>query len=150
MQGTDELITTTFNKETKTTIFRKERQKEGEKKIQVTLEDVMLDAGFTMVPNILIEKYRKIGLNDKQLLVVICLLKYAFGKKITYPSQKTIARVTGQTERNVRRMIRELKMMGYITVYKRYYKEEGKNPKRISNVYNLKGLLRKLKEVGGE
>lgn len=133
-----------FNQEKGTYLVEKVKKKETVEEIKITMENVLLDGGFTMVPNLLIENYRKIGLKDRHLILILCLLKYAYVNRRPYPSQETVAGIAGKETRNIRRDVHELKMMGYITIYKRYYKEEGKNPKRISNVYSLKGLINKL------
>jgi len=123
------------------------KPKEVPQHITVTMEDVLLDGGFTMIPNLLIENYKALGLEDRHLILIICLMKYAHVKKRPYPSQKTIADIMQKDERTTRRTIQELKKMGYIAVFKRYFYQEGTNPRRISNVYSLKGLIKKLGEV---
>ena len=138
-----------YNKEKMTYMVQPEEKKEHQTEIKITMENVLLDGGFTMIPNLLIENYRKIGLQDRHLIIILCLLKYAHVKRRPYPSQKTIAGITQKETRTIRRDIHELKIMGYITIYKRYYKEGGKNPKRISNVYSLKGLINKLNGLKG-
>ncbi len=123
------------------------KAKEEQLHITVTMEDVLLDGGFTMVPNLLIENYKTMGMEDRHLILIICLMKYAHVKKRPYPSQKTIADIMQKDERTTRRTIQELKEMGYIAVFKRYYYQEGTNPRRISNVYSMKGLIKKLYEL---
>lgn len=136
-----------YNKEKMTYMVQPEEKKERQEEMAITMENVLLDGGFTMIPNLLIENYRSIGLKDRHLIILLCLLKYAHVKRRPFPSQNTIAGITQRETRTIRRDIRELKMMGYITIYKRYYKEDGKNPKRISNVYSLKGLINRLNEL---
>ncbi len=137
----------TYNKEKKTYMIEKTKKSEASGEIEVKMEDILLDGGFTMVPNLLIDNYKKIGMADRHLIMTICLLKYAHVKRRPFPSQKTLARIIQQSARTARRVIHELKMKGYLTIYKRYYKEEGKPPHRTSNVYSLKGLINKLHDL---
>lgn len=110
----------------------------------VTWGSKILDEGFTMVPNVLIENYKRIGISDTQILIMIAIMRFSFRGRQPYPSQKTIAEITGFTTRTIITAINRLKMKGYMTVTKRYIHRTNENPQRTSNKYNLKGLMLKL------
>lgn len=110
----------------------------------------ILDEGFTMVPNVLIDNYKNIGISDTQMLVLLALMKFAFRGRQPYPSQKTLAEITGFATRTIIRATNSLKMKGYLTVTKRYIHNKKRNPQRTSNKYNLKGLMEKLNSLEDE
>lgn len=138
-----------FNPDRELYLLKEEKRDETKREIQVTMEDLLLDSGFTMVPNLLIENYKKIGLEDRQLILILCLMKFARVKRRPYPSQQSIAEIMDKDERTVRRTIQELKDMGILQTFKRYMKAEGKAPRRLSNVYSLKGLINRLVQLKG-
>ena len=150
MQGAKQKLKLEYYPERKLYKLRDIKNHEEQQEIAITMEDVLLDGGFTMIPNLLIENYKKIGLEDRHLILLICLMKYAHVKKRPYPSQKTIADIMQKDERTTRRTIHELKEMVMIEIFKRYYHHEGTNPRRISNVYSLKGMIKKLVSVDKE
>ncbi|KKM87242.1 hypothetical protein LCGC14_1270850 [marine sediment metagenome] len=150
MQGVKQKMKLEYYPERKLYKLKDIKKQEEQKEIVITMEDVLLDGGFTMIPNLLIDNYKKIGLEDRHLVLIICLMKYAHVKKRPYPSQKTIADIMQKDERTTRRIIHELKEMGLIEIFKRYYQQDGTNPRRISNVYSLKGLIKKLVVVSKE
>lgn len=116
----------------------------------VTWGNKILDEGFTMVPNVLIENFRNIGISDTQIIILIVLMKFSFRGRQPYPSQKTIAEISGYAKITVLRAIKSLKMKGYLTVTKRYINNKNENPRRTSNRYNLKGLMDKLNSLEDE
>lgn len=138
---------TTYKKKTKTYILRTSGKSTKNKAIEVTWGDMVIDKGYTLVPNALIDLYQKIGIEKRQLIFILVILRYGFSKGQAFPSQKTIQAKTGYSVRTVKRIIKELKMKGYITVYRRYIKPEGENPRRTSNVYDLTGLMNKIRVV---
>lgn len=148
MSVTEDGVIVRQNKKSKNYILEREKQSLESENIRVTMEDIILDAGFTMVPNILIENYTKMGLQDRHIVVIITLLKFARIKRRPFPAQKTIATITGQSERTVRRVIYDLKMKGYISICKRYYRDKKTGIQRISNIYSLSGLMKKLYTIG--
>lgn len=113
----------------------------------VTWGNKILDEGFTMIPNVLIENYRKIGIRDTQMLILMAIMRFSFRGRKPFPAQKTLGQITGYSKSTVIRAIKELKLKGYITVTKRYIKRTNENPQRTSNKYNLTGLMEKLNSL---
>jgi len=128
-------------------IIKKAAHKARKTEIVVTWGNKILDEGFTMIPNVLIENYKNIGITDTDMLIILAILRFSFRGKLPFPAQKTLSEITGYSRRTIIRSIKKLKMLGYITVLKRYIKRENENPQRTSNLYNLHGLMEKLNTI---
>ncbi|MBA7551045.1 hypothetical protein ES705_43578 [subsurface metagenome] len=133
---------------------RVEIKKKGPRKrttdMVVTWGNKILDEGFTMVPNVLIENYKNIGISDTQMLVLLAILRFSFRGRQPFPSQKTLSDITGYHRVTVTNAISGLKIKGYVKVTKRYIHRTKENPQRTSNKYNLKGLMDKLNSLEDE
>lgn len=134
----------TYNKETKTYFMNRPPSSKSIHEVKATWQDIMLDEGFTLLPNVLVDNFQKIGITHQELVLIVCLLRYSFRERKPYPATHTLSKKSGFSVRTVTRLIKSLKMKGYITVYHRYIKKSGENPRRTSNVYDLKGLKNKL------
>jgi len=141
---------TDFHPDTKTYIHRVRGSVVKRGEITTTWGDGVLDKGFTLVPNVLLENYIEIGMRDKHLVLVEQLLRFGHKTGQCYPAQKTLANRTGYGIKTVQRLLRELKEMGFLEIYKRYIKPENENPRRTSNVYDLRGLMEKLQQLVSE
>lgn len=87
---------------------------------------------YTKVPNLLFEE-SNLSINSRYLFCV--LLKYCGKKDYCFPSQKTLAKVVGCSDRYVRKLLNELKVAGII-----YVKRTGFNK---PNTYKVsKDLMR--------
>lgn len=117
------------------------------KATMTTWGNKILDKGFTLVPNTLLERFSEIGITPKEMIVIMIMLRFAYYGKRPYPAEKTIAQTTGIGERSVIRIINNLKLKGYLTIQKRYIKNENGFIKRTSNIYNLSGLYRKISSL---
>lgn len=138
---------TTYKPETETYVHRIRKAPGGGREIVTVWGDGILDKGFTLVPNVLLDHYVELGLADRHMVLIEVLLRFGHGRRQVYPSQKTLAGKTGNTVRRVQKIIRELREMGYLQVYKRYLKPENSNPRKTSNMYDLTNLLEKLRDV---
>ena len=88
-------------------------------KKSVIWDDVILDAGWCQIPNLLLQNQHKLYLTNDQLCTVVHVLSYKFSSEDPYPNNKTIAKRMGCTERSVRRHIAALKEHGYLVRHKR-------------------------------
>jgi len=134
-----------YKPETRTIVERRKKKKVDYEEIKTVWGIQILDEGFTTIPNMLIDHYVEMKMSPGQVMLIIYLLRLSFHGRRPYPGQKKIAENLGVTERTVVRMIKELKEKGYMKTYTRYVKVEGEPPERRSNIYDLKGLLEKLK-----
>lgn len=138
-----------YNRETNTIKINRREGLKSTETGKVEWGDRVLDQGYTLIPNTLLDNYANIGMTPGELAVVIMLLRYSFGSRKPYPSVRTLAQRTGASERTVKRQLKRMKIMGYLAVYKRYLTDNGTRPRRTSNVYSLKGLLNKLRDGNG-
>ena len=90
--------------------------KENEKKWGKPL----IAAGWTLVPSSLIRGQRALGLTPMDLSILLQLFTYWWTKdKPPYVGKRTIAGAIGVDERHVRRRLKALQEVGYITVKRR-------------------------------
>ena len=100
--------------------------------------DDIADAGFTAVPNILIEKLHALGLRSIDTTVLLVLLKYWWvSDQFPYPSKQTIAEQLGVQPRTVQRSIANLRELALIETTKR------PGPQG-TNEYSFGGLIKFL------
>jgi len=138
---------TEYNQQTKTYTHHVHEVPGRKNEIKTTWGNEILDRGFTMIPNLLLDNYTTIGIRDKHIILIEFLLRYGQNRIAVFPSQRTIAAKTGYSVKTIQRLIRELKMKGYLAVFRRYIKPDNQNPRRTSNVYELRGLSKKLMDV---
>ena len=88
--------------------------------------DRITTAGFTMVPNFLLDSN---AVSPGAKLAYALLLRYAWQNDYCYPSQELVAENMGVTSRSLITYLKELQKVGWITVERR---GQGK-----SNIYEL-------------
>mgnify|MGYP000741683479 CR=1 FL=1 len=105
----------------------------------------VMDSGFCMLPSLLLRAQRRLHLNPTQLAVLIQIVDHWWdaGRK-PYPSKKELAKRLGIGERQVQRYIAELEAAGLLKREDRFAQNHNG---RLSNIYNLDGLVERLKEI---
>jgi predicted transcriptional regulator len=100
--------------------------------------------GFCMLPSLLLRAQRRLGLNPTQLAVLIQLADFWWdaGRK-PFPKKADLALRLNLSERQVQRYIAELEEAGFVRRIERRASHRGK----ISNEYDLQGLVDKLAEI---
>jgi DNA-binding transcriptional ArsR family regulator len=104
----------------------------------------VMKMGFCIVPSLLLRAQRRLGLNPVQLAVLMQLCDYWWeeGRK-PYPSKDALARRLGIGARQVQRHIAALEEAGLVQRVERIGRHGGK----LTNAYDLSGLVRRLKEL---
>lgn len=97
---------------------------------------------YTIVENGVLDD---LELSKDSRLLYVYLSKYAGNQKQCWPSVKTLAMVSGISERQVRYCLNQLEAKGYIV--KRTRRDGQRN---LSNVYKLKYIPSKVKEIETE
>lgn len=104
----------------------------------------VMDIGFCIVPSLLLRAQRRLGLNPTQLAVLMHLADYWWDvNRKPYPSKKALGERLGLGPRQVQRYLAELEEAGLIKRVERRAAHRGK----ISNEYDLSGLVERLKEI---
>ena len=107
----------------------------------------VMQEGFCIVPSILLRAQQRLGLNPTQLAVLMQFCDFWWDPhRKPYPSKETIAERLGLSPRQTQRYVAELETAGLIKRITRY----GANGGRLSNEYDLSGLVAKLKTLAPE
>lgn len=103
--------------------------------------------GFCIVPSLLFRAQSRLGLNPTQLAIILQLCEYWWeSERIPYPSKKAMSERLGISPRQVQRHLAELEKANLISRKER----RGGHGGKLSNRYDLKGLVLKLKELEPE
>lgn len=103
----------------------------------------ILSQGWTVIPNILIERQQSLGLDTTDMAILQVLLKYWWDeRKLPFPSKATIADMIGREATTVQRHIRAMEKSGLL-VRKARVSDKGQS----SNEYNLRPLIKKLHKL---
>lgn len=94
--------------------------------------------GHTDIPNLLLESLGKLKIPACELLTLIALLSYKWGKDEPWPSNKTISLRANCTPRTVRKHMESLEKKGILKRVPGIH---------LSNVYDLSALIAKLNEL---
>lgn len=107
----------------------------------------VMDLGFCIVPSLILRAQRRLMLNPTQLAVLMHLADYWWDvDRKPYPSKKTLGERLGLSPRQVQRYIAELEKMKLVQRIERRAAHRGK----LSNMYDLSGLVERLKELEPE
>jgi predicted transcriptional regulator len=107
----------------------------------------VMERGFCVVPSLLLRAQPRLKLTPTQLAVLMHLADYWWDvARKPYPSKKALAERLGLGERQVQRIIAQLEEMGFVKRIERIAKHRGK----LSNEYDLDGLVTRLKEIEPE
>jgi predicted transcriptional regulator len=107
----------------------------------------VMKQGFCIIPSILLRAQQRLGLNPTQLAVLLQLCDYWWdhGRK-PYPSKEKIGERLGLSARQVQRYVADLEGAGLLRREERFASNGG----RLSNEYDLTGLVEKLKKLAPE
>lgn len=118
-------------------------RKESEKKWG---KDVM-GLGFSIIPSLLFRAQRRLGLSPTQLAIIVQIADFWWDEsRKPYPSKETLSERLGLSERQIQRHIAELENAGLVERVERRAAHKGK----LSNAYDLSGLVERLKELEPE
>lgn len=107
----------------------------------------VMNRGFTIVPSLLFRAQRRLGLNPTQLAVLLQLADFWWHEeRMPFPSKDTLSQRLGLSPRQLQRHITELEEAGLVQRIPRTAAHKGK----LSNAYDLSGLVAKLKKLEPE
>lgn len=100
--------------------------------------------GFCVVPSLLLRAQRRLNLTPTKLALLMHLADYWWAvERKPYPSKKTLGERLGLGERQVQRHIAELEEAKLVKRIERRAAHRGK----LTNEYDLSGLVQRLKEI---
>ncbi|NTI46122.1 helix-turn-helix domain-containing protein [Rhizobium rhizogenes] len=107
----------------------------------------VMDLGFCLVPSLLLRAQRRLNLNPTQLAVLLQLCDFWWDKeRKPFPSKETLSQRLSLSERQVQRYIAELEKEGLV----RRIERRASNGGKLSNTYDLTGLVKKLQALEPE
>jgi DNA-binding transcriptional regulator YhcF (GntR family) len=115
---------------------------EGQNDLKVNVKKwgrELIEAGWTLVPNTIIERQKKLGLDPLDLNILLHLMSYWWepGNK-PRPSKRTVAEAVGRDPRTVQRRIAAMEKEGLISRERRH----GSGRSTQTNRYHLDGLIK--------
>ena len=121
----------------------RETQQASEKKWGKTV----LKLGFNILPSLILKAQRRLGLNPTQLTLFIHLTDFWWDvDRIPWPSVGLLSERTGLSPRQIQRYLKELENAGLVMRLERTAPHKGK----LSNYYDLSGLVKKLQDLAPE
>ncbi len=107
----------------------------------------VMGLGFCIVPSLLLRAQQRLKINPTQLAILMHLADYWWDvNHKPFPSKKTLGDRLGLGPRQVQRYIADLEEMGLVQRIERRAIHRGK----LSNEYDLSGLVKRLKELEPE
>ena len=108
--------------------------------ISVRFGDEIMQAGFTAVPNLLLNHYAELGISPTEMVFIVHIWQYWWTDRDPYPALKSIADKMGTSLRQARRYAESLKDKQLLKVRERRMPELG----QVTNEYDFSPLLRAL------
>ena len=103
--------------------------------------------GFCMIPSLIFRAQQRLKLNPTHLAILLQLIDYWWdADKKPYPSKQALSDRLGIGTRQIQRYIAELEEKGLVQRIQRY----GDDGRKLSNHYDLSGLVEKLKQLEPE
>lgn len=103
--------------------------------------------GYCIVPSLLLHAQARLKMTPSQLAIVMHLADYWwYADRKPWPSKKTLGERVNLSPRQVQRHLAELEKMGLVARNERRSPLQGK----LSNEYDLSGLVKRLKEIAPE
>ncbi|HWU61461.1 MAG TPA: helix-turn-helix domain-containing protein, partial [Ensifer sp.] len=107
----------------------------------------LMDQGWNVIPNIIIEKQEALGLDAIDMNIVLHLSHYWWHREnLPHPSVATIAKAIGIKPRTVQKRMKGLEDLGFVKRVMRNAKHGGNE----TNEYDLSGLIEKAKPFAEE
>lgn len=110
-------------------------------------KEAMAVRGFCILPSVLLQAQRRLGINPVQLNILLHLADHWWvAQRMPFPSKTTIAERMNMSARQIQRQIASLEAAGLVKRNERSGEKYGRGP----NEYDLSGLVARLKEIAEE
>jgi hypothetical protein len=124
-------------------LFAAPDKKESEKK----WGKAVMDLGYCIFPAILLQAQGRLGVSAQEMIILLQLAEHWWkADSKVFPSKDTIAERVGLSTKQVQRHIKTLEDLKFVKRNARFKPRRG----RISNEYDLSGLVAKLKALEPE
>jgi len=108
--------------------------------ITVRFGNEILQAGFTAVPNLVLDHYGILGITSAEMMFIIHIWQYWWTEKNPYPSLQAIADRMATSRRQVRRYTESLKEKGLLRVNERRQPGYG----QVTSEYDFASLIEQV------
>jgi len=98
--------------------------------------DQILDNGFTISPNLILDNYTKLGITPTEMMFIIHVTQHKWSPANPYPGLLTISSKLGIELRQVKRIVASIKNKGFMVVRERYLPGKG----QTTNEYDFTPL----------
>lgn len=125
-----------------------EAAKEASKETSKKWGNSVLNLGFTIVPSLILKAQARLEISAQELAVLLQIMDHWWdAKSWPYPGKKVLAERLSIKPKQIQRHTASLEKKGILKRVQRY----GRNHKgKLSNEYDLSGLVAKLKELEPE
>lgn len=104
----------------------------------------VMEQGFCVIPSLLLRAQNQLGLSPTQLAILLQICEHWWQEdNKPHPGKKRLAGRLGIGPRQIQRHIAELERVGLVKRVER----RGLDGSKRTNVYDLSGLVAKLKEI---
>ncbi len=108
---------------------------------------LVMKVGFCIIPSLILRAQQRLKISPTQLALLMHIADYWWDvDRKPYPSKKTLGERLGIGPRQVQRHIADLEEAGFVKRIERTAPHHGK----LSNEYDLSGLVKRLKELEPE
>lgn len=108
---------------------------------------VLMDAGWNVIPSVIIERQEALGLDAIDMNIMVHLSHYWWQpENLPHPSVKTIAKAIGVEPRTIQKHIKRLEDAKLISRQERRHTPNGS----MTNIYSFAGLIEAAKPFAKE
>lgn len=109
--------------------------------------DDVMKLGFCMIPSLIFRAQRRLGLNPTQLAILLQLADYWWdADNKPFPSKQSLSERLGIGTRQIQRYIADMEKAGLVQRIERF----GDDKRKLSNHYDLSGLVERLRHLEKE
>lgn len=113
----------------------------ADNRIVVRFGDELMEAGFTSVPNLVLEHYAEVGISEGELVFTLHIWSFWWNRQLPYPSLSTVARRMGKSWRSVHRYAKSLEQKKLLKITPRYREDGG----QTSSLYDFEPMIEAIR-----
>ncbi len=122
-------------------------QKRGLRRNEQKWTPALMDAGWTLLPSVILERQQALGLDATDINILLHLIRHWwYSDNLPRPSKRAIAECMGVDVSTIRKRIARMEGDGLIKRVARHHREHGQQ----SNSYDLSGLIETARPYAAE